>query len=123
MELQILDNTAEKYSSLHDGQYHGSVYGIVAAKRGYLNPVGTWNYEEVIADGSHITVNLNGTTIVDTDIDASFEGRNVGWQRASRLVEAIRPYRFLRAWRLCGISQYPHKRTMSFKGYIAEYLQ
>ena len=74
-ELQILDNTAEKYSNLHAWQYHGSVYGVVAAKRGYLNPVGTWNYEEVIADGPHITVNLNGTTIIDADIEqASKDG-------------------------------------------------
>ena len=75
MELQILDNTAEKYSALHAYQYHGSVYGVVAAKRGALNPVGTWNVEEVIADGTHITVKLNGQTIVDADIkEASQNG-------------------------------------------------
>jgi hypothetical protein len=72
MELQILDNTAEKYSNLHDWQYHGSVYGIVAAdvsKRfSVFKPVGEWNYEEVIADGNHIVVKVNGETIVDTDI-------------------------------------------------------
>ncbi len=72
MELQILDDTAEKYSNLHDWQYHGSVYGVIAAdpaKRGCLKPVGEWNFEEVIADGTHITVNLNGTTIVEGDIE------------------------------------------------------
>lgn len=73
-EIQILDNTAEKYSKLHIWQYHGSVYGIVAAKRGYLKPVGTWNYQEVIADGSQITVNLNGVTIVDADIEQASKG-------------------------------------------------
>ncbi len=75
MELQILDNTAEKYSNLHDWQYHGSIYGIEAAKRGHLKPVGEWNVEEVIADGTHITVNLNGTIIIDADIkEASKDG-------------------------------------------------
>ena len=75
IELQILDNTAAKYNNLHEWQYHGSVYGVVPAKRGFLKPVGTWNKEEVIADGSHITVNLNGTTIVDADIEqASKDG-------------------------------------------------
>jgi len=68
MELQILDNTAEKYKNLRDYQYHGSIYGVVAAKRGYLKPVGEWNYQEVIANGKQITVKLNGTTIVDADI-------------------------------------------------------
>jgi len=69
MELQILDNKADKYRNLKPYQYHGSIYGVVPAKRGYLKPVGQWNFEEVIAKGRRITVNLNGTTIVDADID------------------------------------------------------
>ncbi len=68
MELQILDNTAAKYSNLHDWQYHGSIYGIYPAKRGFLNPVGQWNTEEVIANGDDIKVILNGTTIVDANL-------------------------------------------------------
>ncbi|MHC4753051.1 MAG: 3-keto-disaccharide hydrolase [Planctomycetota bacterium] len=68
MELQILDNTAQKYNNLRDYQFHGSIYGVVPAKRGYLKPIGEWNYQEVIADGRQITVKLNGTTIVEADI-------------------------------------------------------
>ena len=68
MELQILDNEAEIYKDLHTYQYHGSVYGVIPAKRGYLKPVGEWNYEEVIAKGNHITITLNGTVILDGDI-------------------------------------------------------
>jgi HEAT repeat protein len=69
MELQILDNEASIYKDLHPYQYHGSVYGVIPAKRGFLKPVGEWNYEEVIAKGSRIKVILNGETIVDGDID------------------------------------------------------
>jgi hypothetical protein len=69
MELQILDNTAGKYKDLEPYQYHGSIYGVVPAKRGHLKPVGEWNGQEVIADGRHITVKLNGVVIVDADID------------------------------------------------------
>jgi hypothetical protein len=69
IELQILDNTAEKYKDLQSYQFHGSIYGVVPAKRGYLNPVGEWNEQEVIADGRQITVKLNGIIIVDADID------------------------------------------------------
>ena len=68
MELQILDNEAPIYKDLHPYQYHGSVYGVIPAKRGYLKPVGEWNYEEVRAVGNHITVTLNGTVILDGDI-------------------------------------------------------
>ncbi len=67
MELQILDDTAEKYKGIQPWQRHGSIYGIAAAKTGHLKPVGEWNSQEVIADGRHITVKLNGTTIVDVE--------------------------------------------------------
>ncbi|WP_200979492.1 DUF1080 domain-containing protein [Echinicola sp. 20G] len=68
IELQILDNTAEKYANLHEYQYHGSVYGVIAAKRGFLKPVGEWNSEEVIVKGNKVKVILNGHTIVNGDI-------------------------------------------------------
>lgn len=69
MELQILDNSAAMYENLKPYQYHGSLYGWVPAKKGYLKPAGEWNYQEVIADGSKIKIILNGTTILDTDIE------------------------------------------------------
>jgi hypothetical protein len=68
MELQILDNTAAMYAKLQPYQYHGSVYGIIAAKLGFLKPVGEWNEEEVIAQGTKIKVILNGEVILDGDI-------------------------------------------------------
>ncbi|MES2827129.1 MAG: DUF1080 domain-containing protein [Bacteroidota bacterium] len=68
MELQILDNEAPMYKDLHEYQYHGSVYGTIAAKRGYLKPVGEWNYQEVYVKGPKIKVVLNGTTILNGDI-------------------------------------------------------
>jgi hypothetical protein len=68
MEIQILDNNTTIYGQLADYQYHGSVYGVIPAKRGYLKPVGEWNSEEVIAQGTKIKVVLNGTVIVDGDI-------------------------------------------------------
>lgn len=66
-ELQILDNTAEKYADLKPYQYHGSVYGVIPAKRGYLKPVGTWNEQVVMVKGNKVKVILNGATIVDGD--------------------------------------------------------
>jgi len=81
MELQILDNTAEIYKNLQPYQYHGSIYGVVAAKRGFQKPLGQWNSQEVIAKGNHIKVILNGETIVDADIeeagkDGTVDGRS-----------------------------------------------
>ncbi len=68
MEIQVLDNTADVYKNLQPYQYHGSVYGVIPAKREYLKPVGEWNTEEIMAQGTHIKVTLNGTVIVDGDI-------------------------------------------------------
>jgi hypothetical protein len=67
-ELQILDDTAAQYAKLDPRQYHGSIYGMVAAHRGYQRPVGEWNFEEVTVQGSRITVELNGTIITDADV-------------------------------------------------------
>jgi hypothetical protein len=67
-ELQVLDNTAKQYAKLDPRQYHASAYGITAAKRGHLKPVGEWNYQEVIVRGHTIVVNLNGEKILDTDV-------------------------------------------------------
>jgi hypothetical protein len=68
MELQILDDTAPVYANLQPYQYHGSVYGVIPARRGFLKPVGEWNFEEVKIVGTNITITLNGTVIVDGDI-------------------------------------------------------
>jgi len=68
MELQILDNTAPVYANLQPYQYHGSVYGVIPAKTGYLNPLGEWNYEDVFVKGSRVKITLNGTVILDGDI-------------------------------------------------------
>jgi hypothetical protein len=68
MEIQVLDDTAPVYADLKPYQYHGSVYGVIPAKKGYQKPLGEWNYEEISAIGTKIKVVLNGTVIVDGDI-------------------------------------------------------
>ena len=67
-ELQILDDTDPKYAKLDPRQYNGSAYGMVPAHRGYLRPVGEWNFIEVTAKGSTLRVELNGTLILDCDL-------------------------------------------------------
>ncbi|MBP8259694.1 MAG: DUF1080 domain-containing protein [Verrucomicrobia bacterium] len=67
-ELQVLDNEAAKYADLDPRQSHGSAYGMVPARRGFLRPTGQWNYQQVTVQGSTIKVELNGTTILDADL-------------------------------------------------------
>ena len=68
MEIQILDNEDPIYKDLEPWQYHGSVYGVIPAKRGFLKPVGEWNTEEVIAKGDQIKVTLNGEVILNGNL-------------------------------------------------------
>jgi hypothetical protein len=67
-ELQVLDNDHPAYAKLDERQYHGSAYGMAAAKRGYLRPVGEWNFQQVTVIGPTIRVELNGNVILDTDV-------------------------------------------------------
>ncbi len=73
IELQIIDNTAEKYAELEPYQYHGSLYGVAPAKRGFLKPVGEWNQQEVVVKGTTVKVILNGSAILDTDFQEAID--------------------------------------------------
>ncbi len=75
-ELQILDDTATKYQKLDERQFNGSAYGMVAAHRGFLRPLGEWNFMEVTARGHTLQVELNGTRILDTDLSKVTEFKN-----------------------------------------------
>ncbi len=74
-EIQVLDNTADIYKNLQPYQYHGSVYGVIPAKREFLKPIGEWNSEEIMVRGDDFKVTLNGTVIVDGNVkEASKNG-------------------------------------------------
>ena len=77
MEIQVLEDGSPVYWTLQSYQYHGSVYGVVPALRGILRPVGEWNAEEITARGRRITVVVNGTRIVDTDLDQASAGGTI----------------------------------------------
>ena len=73
MEIQVLDD--DYYADgepikLKDYQHHGSIYGVVPAKTGYLRPAGQWNEQEIICDGRHVKVTLNGNVIINADLDS-----------------------------------------------------
>ena len=67
-ELQVLDDTADKYKNLDPRQFHGAVYGIAPAEKGYLKPIGQWNQQLVTVVGSTISVVLNGQEITNADL-------------------------------------------------------
>jgi hypothetical protein len=74
-ELQILDSEHQKYATLQPYQYHGSLYGVMTAKRGHLLPTGEWNQQEVRVQHPYVTVTLNGVVILEGNyLEASKNG-------------------------------------------------
>ncbi len=76
-EVQILDHDAPIYKNLREYQVHGSVYGVVPAKRIVHKPLGEWSTEEIRVEGDHIKVTVNGEVIVDANIRKACKGHNV----------------------------------------------
>ena len=69
-EVQILDHFNDIYKGwLAPYQHHGSLYGIIPAKKlDALNPVGEWNSEEIYMKGNYIRVTVNGQVVTEGDI-------------------------------------------------------
>ena len=81
-EIQVLDDDAPQYKSIKPCQYHGSIYCCVPAKRGHTKPAGQWNTEEIMCQGSHWKVSVNGAVIVDVDL-ATVPGKEALAKRTS----------------------------------------
>jgi hypothetical protein len=71
MEIQILDDVWHKANlkDLKPVQLTGSIYGVVPPSKDATKPVGEWNTIQITAKGPKITVELNGTTIVDANLE------------------------------------------------------
>jgi len=69
MEIQILDDNAPENSRLKPYQYHGSIYGVLApAIPAPLKKCGEWNQQEILLQGSKISVRVNGVEILTADL-------------------------------------------------------
>jgi hypothetical protein len=75
MEIQVLDDDAAQYATLQPWQYHGSVYGIVPAKRGALKKAGEWNEEEIVVAGRRIRVTVNSQVTVNANLNDVTESK------------------------------------------------
>ena len=73
--------------------------------RGYLRPVGQWNYQEVTVQGSTIKVELNGTVILDADLSEVKEF--MANHAAPGPQDAARLFRLRRPQRSGGVPQHP----------------
>jgi hypothetical protein len=67
VEIQVLDDRAERYRKLKPYQYTGSVYAIAAAEQHVGRDPGQWNALEIDCRGARYKLTHNGITIVDVD--------------------------------------------------------
>ena len=105
-ELQILDHDAPVYAGwLRDYQVHGSIYGVVPAKRLKHKPLGEWSTEEIIVEGDHIKVTVNGEVITDADVRKVTKGHNMAPDGSDK-----NPYT---------IDGHNHPGMFNYKGYIS----
>jgi len=68
LEIQIVDDYAERQSPLESWQYTGSIYGVQAPSDRVSKKAGQWQTMVIVARGARIQVGLNGTKIVDADL-------------------------------------------------------
>jgi hypothetical protein len=68
MEIQILDDYAERYAELQPWQYTGSIYDVEAPSKRVTKPAGEWQNMKIRADGPKIQVTVNGEMILSTNL-------------------------------------------------------
>jgi hypothetical protein len=87
MEIQLIDDAG--YERVHKAklkptQHTGSIYDVVPPSSHPGKGPGEWNKMRIVAKGRHVTVELNGKTITDANLDDhkdKFE-RHPGLKRA-----------------------------------------
>jgi len=68
MEIQILDDYAERWSHLEPDQYAGSIYDVQAPSERASRKAGKWQKMVIVARGPRIGVMLNGRKVIDTNV-------------------------------------------------------
>lgn len=65
VEIQLLDDKAEKYAKLKPYQYCGSVYAVAPSTKHVGRDAGQWNNLEINTSGTDYRITHNGVVIVD----------------------------------------------------------
>lgn len=68
IEIQILDDYADRYANLQPWQFTGSIYFEQAPSKRVTKQAGEWQSMKVRAEGPEIQVTLNGELIVNTSL-------------------------------------------------------
>jgi hypothetical protein len=72
MEIQLIDDEGWP-GKLADWQHTGSIYNVVPAAKLNNKPIGEWNTIRIVCVGSKVKIEVNGTTVVDANLEDSKE--------------------------------------------------
>jgi hypothetical protein len=67
MEIQLIDD--ENWKGLKEWQHTGSIYNVAAARKTNPRPIGDWNTMRIVAKGRRVSIEHNGETLVDANLD------------------------------------------------------
>ena len=68
IEVQLLDDFADKWKNDPPRLKNGSLYGHVGPQTSSVKPAGEWNHMTIVAQGQRVKVTVNGELAVDEDI-------------------------------------------------------
>jgi hypothetical protein len=68
LEIQILDDQAEKWSELRPEQYTGSIYDVQAPSERASGKASQWQRMVIGCRGSRVKVAINDQKVIDTDV-------------------------------------------------------
>jgi hypothetical protein len=75
MEIQVVDDNVYYGGSARPEQCTGSIYDEIAPAKVVTKPVDQWNSWMITAQGSRITIVLNGEKIIDVDLSRETKAR------------------------------------------------
>ncbi|MFT7643506.1 MAG: hypothetical protein ACI9G1_005272, partial [Pirellulaceae bacterium] len=70
IEVQVLDDAAERYKNLKPYQYSASLYAIAEATVRAARPAGQWNSLEINCNGDTYRIHQNGILVVDANLES-----------------------------------------------------
>ena len=124
MEIQVLDDGGSQYTTCSPISTTARSTTVAAEAR-LQKPVGEWNAEEITANGRQITVKLNGTTIVDANLDDIKDEEMLKKHPASGLksrgIQHEGPHRLPRPRHARGVPEHPHQGADRRREKIAHY--
>ena len=68
VEVQLLDDYADKWKNDPPRLKNGGLYGHIGPEKSCGKPAGEWNHMTIYAQGNHVKVVVNGVVTVDDDL-------------------------------------------------------